>query len=194
MYVDKRRQILYTHVDNQHFFCANNGLLPFLFNDRATTYYFVEEQVDPYNYIELTNVLIRQIEALQQDKMWGLIPADAKDLVLVQLPTPALQENEIDLRVLWIDGFGNVILDINRKQFEEARRGRGFKIINWRSDEINTISLHYNDVDRGKALCLFNTAGYLEIAVNQGNAANLLGMSLTNEREKYFYKIKLHFT
>ena len=193
MYVDPRHQILYTCVDDQHFFCANNGLLPHLFNDRAATYYFVEEAVSPYNYIQLTDVLIRQIDVMQQGSKRGLIPADAKDMVFVQVPTPALQEKGIDLRVLWIDGFGNVILDINREQFEEARKGRRFKIISWRSDEINSISQHYNDVEPGRILCLFNSAGYLEIAMNQGNAASLLGMSLTNDREKYFYKIKLHF-
>ena len=193
MYSDEKHRILYACVDDQHFFCPNNGLLPYLFNDRAITYYFIEIDVEPYNYIQLTNVLIHQIEVLQKNNKSGLIQADVKDMVIVNVPTPALQEKGIDLRVLWIDSFGNVVLDMNREQFEEARQGRGFKIISWRSDEINTISRHYNDVDRGRVLCLFNTAGYLEIAVNQGNAANLLGMSLTNDREKYFYKIKLHF-
>lgn len=193
MYVDEKRRILYTCIDDQHFFCANNGLLPLLFNDRAATYYFVEETVYPYNYIQLTDVLIRQIDVLKEGSKRGLIPAEAKDMTFVQAPTPALQEKGIDLRVLWIDSFGNVILDINREQFEEARKGRNFKIISWRYDEINSISQHYNDVAPGRILCLFNTAGNLEIAVNQGNAATLLGMSLTNDREKYFYKIKLHF-
>lgn len=192
MYVDERRRILYTCIDDQHFFCANNGLLPLLFNDRAATYYFLEEPVNPYNYIQLTDVLIRQIDVLHQGSKHGLIPADAKDMEFIQIPTPGLKEKGIDLRVLWIDSFGNVILDINREQFEEARKGRQFKIICYR-EEINSISLHYNDVAPGIFLCLFNTAGYLEIAVNRGNAASLLGMQQSNEREKYFYKVKLHF-
>jgi S-adenosylmethionine hydrolase len=193
IYEDPYRRIMYTCVDDQHFFCANNGLLPLMFNDRAATYYFLEESVQPYNYIQLTDVLIRQIELLHQGNKQGLIPANAQDMFFVNVPMPAMQEKGIDLRVLWVDGFGNVVLDINRAQFEEVRRGRTFRIINWRYDEINSVSQHYNDVAPGQLLCLFNTAGNLEIAMNKGNAASLIGISLTDEREKYFYKIKLHF-
>jgi S-adenosylmethionine hydrolase len=193
MYVDAAKRILYTFIDNQHYFCANNGLLPLMFNDRAASYFFLNETIYPYNYIQMTDVLIRQIELLQQGNKNGLIPANAQEMVFVHVPTPSVQEKGIDLRILWVDSFGNVVLDITRAQFDEVRKGRNFRIINWRNDEINSISHHYNDVPPGIALCLFNTAGYLEIAVNNGSAAHLLGISLSNEREKYYYKIKLHF-
>jgi Uncharacterized conserved protein len=38
----------------------------------------------------------------------------------------------------------------------------------------------------GEQLCLFNTAGYLEIAVNMGRAATLLGLKVEDFVEVVF--------
>ncbi|MBL7793623.1 MAG: SAM-dependent chlorinase/fluorinase, partial [Saprospiraceae bacterium] len=38
------------------------------------------------------------------------------------------------------------------------------------------LSRHYYDVPVGEVLCFFNSAGYLEIAVNMGKAATLMGL------------------
>jgi len=40
------------------------------------------------------------------------------------------------------------------------------------------ISKKYNDVDEGDMVCLFNSSGYLEIAINKGKAENLLGLKI----------------
>jgi S-adenosylmethionine hydrolase len=41
---------------------------------------------------------------------------------------------------------------------------------------ISQISETYADVPEGTKLALFNAAGYLEIAINKGNAAGLFGL------------------
>jgi S-adenosylmethionine hydrolase len=41
---------------------------------------------------------------------------------------------------------------------------------------IERISETFADVSEGEKLALFNSAGYLEIAVNKGNAAGLFGL------------------
>jgi hypothetical protein len=43
---------------------------------------------------------------------------------------------------------------------------------------ILNICQHYYDVPIGEVLCLFNSADHLEIAINMGNAAGLLGFDL----------------
>ena len=50
-------------------------------------------------------------------------------------------------------------------------------------DEIDKISETYADVQQGEKLALFNAAGYLEIAINKGNAAGLLGLQGFSERQ-----------
>ncbi|HEC60836.1 MAG TPA: hypothetical protein ENI27_01125, partial [bacterium] len=43
------------------------------------------------------------------------------------------------------------------------------------------IKTTYADVERGRALCLFGSAGFLEIAVREGSAARELGLALDDE-------------
>jgi len=48
---------------------------------------------------------------------------------------------------------------------------------------IDKISETYADVAEGEKLSLFNAAGYLEIAINKGNAAGLLGLQGFSEKQ-----------
>ena len=49
---------------------------------------------------------------------------------------------------------------------------------------IEKISDHYADVPDGEKLAYFNAAGYLEIAINKGNAAGLFGLQGFSERQQ----------
>jgi len=42
----------------------------------------------------------------------------------------------------------------------------------------------YADVNEGEKLALFNSAGYLEIAINKGNAAGLFGLQGFSEKQQ----------
>jgi S-adenosyl-L-methionine hydrolase (adenosine-forming) len=48
---------------------------------------------------------------------------------------------------------------------------------------IDRISGSYADVPQGEKLVLFNSAGYMEIAINKGNAAGLFGLRGYNEQQ-----------
>ena len=47
---------------------------------------------------------------------------------------------------------------------------------------IDKISESYADVNEGEKLALFNSASYLEIAINKGNAAGLFGLQGYSEK------------
>ena len=79
-------------------------------------------------------------------------------------------------QIIFIDNFENVIVNITQDQFERQRRGRRFKIVFRRDEMIERISGSYADVAQGEMLVLFNSAGYMEIAINKGNAAGLFGL------------------
>ena len=52
----------------------------------------------------------------------------------------------------------------------------GFSDYLFRTYEIKKISTSYTDVPAGEILALFDSNNHLEIAMNQGNAAGLLGL------------------
>ncbi len=89
---------------------------------------------------------------------------------------PLLSEAWIEGQIIYIDNFENVVVNITREQFESQRRGRRFQIVFKRDEVIEKISETYADVPEGEKLALFNAAGYLEIAINKGNAAGLFGL------------------
>jgi S-adenosylmethionine hydrolase len=69
-----------------------------------------------------------------------------------------------------------VILNVHREFFEYARKGRKFELFFKYYNPITEISTLYSEVPVGEAVCLFNSANYLEIAINMGNAASQLDL------------------
>ena len=116
------------------------------------------------------------------------------------LMKPSFTGQFIEGQILMIDRFLNVIVNITKAEFEEARKGRAFKIVLLGGTYIESISDHYADVYEGEKLAFFNEAGYLEIAVNKGHAANLFGLGefntvgpSTHGRRQYYQTVKVFF-
>ena len=109
---------------------------------------------------------------------------------------PLLGNNYIEGQIIFIDHFENVIVNITREEFEEQRRGRSFKIVFKRDEVIDKISESYADVNEGEKLALFNSASYLEIAINKGNAAGLFGLQGYSEKsasQAQFLQSRLYY-
>ncbi|HMP31775.1 MAG TPA: SAM-dependent chlorinase/fluorinase [Saprospiraceae bacterium] len=77
-----------------------------------------------------------------------------------------------------IDGYGNAITNLKFEEFERVRQGRKFRLFYNPHDPISEISVSYAQVEYGEVLAQFNNDGYLELAVNNGNAAQQLHLKL----------------
>ena len=86
--------------------------------------------------------------------------------------------NEINCEVLHIDHYENVVLNIKKDEFNTIRQNRNFTLHFAQIEDISEISNNYADVRPGIKLCRFNSAGYLEVCVNRGNAASLFGLKV----------------
>ena len=91
---------------------------------------------------------------------------------------PAIDESTINGTVIYIDSFRNAITNINAELFDKIGRKRKFDIfIQSNHYRVNKINRHYYESSVGELLVLFNSTGFLEIAINNGNAADLLNLS-----------------
>jgi S-adenosylmethionine hydrolase len=88
--------------------------------------------------------------------------------------------------VIHIDNYGNVVVNITKELLESTGKGRPFALYFRRHDPITRLSTNYCDVAPGEPLCLFNGAGYLEIAINMDRAATLLGLKVEDVVEMAF--------
>jgi len=89
---------------------------------------------------------------------------------------PTIEGNCVRGMVMYVDSYENVITNISKELFDKVRDGRNFEIRFGRY-VINKICTGYSDVDIPSKLAIFGTHGYLEIAINHGKAASLLGMT-----------------
>jgi S-adenosyl-L-methionine hydrolase (adenosine-forming) len=96
---------------------------------------------------------------------------------------PLIGPDWIEGQIIFIDHFENVVVNIRREDFEAHRQGRSFKIVFRRDEVIDRISETYAEVPEGEKTAIFNAAGYLEVAINKGNAAGLFGLQRFKERQ-----------
>lgn len=77
--------------------------------------------------------------------------------------------------VIHVDSYGNLITNITEEAFQQVAKNRGYRI-SVRREAVDTISDNYHRSDNGDMVAVFNSSHLLEIAISQGNAAELLGM------------------
>jgi S-adenosyl-L-methionine hydrolase (adenosine-forming) len=100
-----------------------------------------------------------------------------------QLPAlPKLAKNFIQGQIIFFDAYGNAITNINRQDIEEVGSGLPIEIrISSAKHIISRISANYKETVPGNLLAIYSFSGYLEIALANGSARNILSLSLGSE-------------
>jgi hypothetical protein len=93
----------------------------------------------------------------------------------VRQPVIDLTQKRINGAVINIDHFGNIITNIHQTDVEQipsCPKGGSYSL-SLKGKSFQPLGRSYQDVPAGNPLILFNSRNYLEIAVNQGNAARM---------------------
>ncbi|RPE08550.1 hypothetical protein EGT74_16035 [Chitinophaga lutea] len=163
--------------NNQLICCADNGLLTMIAGEKPAEVYRVPLPAgETRNTLNIVRTMAAAISRLIQGETPGAIGTPAPEVVVKNNLQPLTGADYIEGQIIHIDNFENVVVNITREQFIEQRQNRKFAIFFRRDEMITQISETYADVAEGQKLALFNAAGYLEIAVNKGNAAGLFGL------------------
>lgn len=176
-YSEKARYLAFEHKA-QYFIGPDNGIFSLVFPhlDQFTVYEINGPgQFRPNastTYLHAISCLCHQLPFEEFGKL-------AHDLNLKIDFKPVVTSNQLRATVIHIDHFGNVVTNLTREVFEQARIDRSFKLYYDPHDPLEHISKTYGSVGVGEPLCFFNEAGHLEIAVCMGNAAQLLNLKLT---------------
>jgi len=203
LFEKKPEQLLLAFHKNQYYLCADNGLLPMILEEKPELVMGISV---PYTSEPVTTRLT-QLMGETVNKLVNGAPIQSIGVADINYEAknplkPFPIENGIEGHIIFIDNFENVVINITREYFEEQRRGRNFKIVFKRNEQIEKISNSYADVDEGHKLALFNSAGYLELAINKGNAAGLFGLKGYSEKQQisgiiqnqlYYQTIRVYF-
>jgi hypothetical protein len=95
---------------------------------------------------------------------------------VIELPRPVVSGRELAGQVVRVDRFGNLITNIDRRMFEQFADG-GTIAVTIGDRDIPRIVATYAEAPAGELCALFGSTDHLEIAVNAGDAAEMLGLS-----------------
>jgi len=177
LFEKKPEQLLLAFHKNQYILCADNGLISMILEEKPE---IVIGLTLPKNETKSALLICQVFGKAINDILSGkpMLSIGEPDVAFVEKNhlRSLLGNDWMEGQIIFIDHFENVIVNITRDEFEEQRRGRSFKIVFKRDEIIERISETYADAPDGEKLALFNAAGYLEIAINKGNAAGLFGL------------------
>ena len=193
------------YLDEHYFICANNGIISMLtseINPEKIVEINVHDNIE--SNFPVLDVFVKVACHIARGgtlEVIGKPIAKIKELIGIK-PVVNPENNQIIGNVIYIDNYGNVICNINKSLFEEIGKGRSFTI-QARSIKFTTIYNRYSDfinfenpkskrVEDGKKLTLWNSSGYLELAIYKsnpntvGSASSLFGLNYRDTISIYF--------
>jgi S-adenosylmethionine hydrolase len=98
---------------------------------------------------------------------------DAASLRALELPGPMVARGAIGARVMGVDGFGNVQLNVTGQHLEDSGIGRRLVV---RGHPVPVVGIFADLPEHGLG-AIVDSQGYVALVVNRGSAAEALGLS-----------------
>jgi S-adenosylmethionine hydrolase len=193
IFSDERPRLMLCEHEGQYLLAPDNGILSLAFGDALENAWECYELPPSGHFSDWMHATARTISGLFNQKPKEVALKTGKLSVSKRSWRPAEDGNSLECHVIHIDRFENVVVNLTRRQFEEFGKGRRFRIQFMREEEITELSTHFFNVPEGHQLCRFNSTGFLEICINRGKAASLLGFKLYREGLFIYNTIKINF-
>lgn len=194
-------------LDDHYFICANNGIMSMICSE------IVPEKIVEININDkiqtnfpVLDVFVKVACHIARGGTLEVIGKPITEIKPIKNIAPYVNEDKMQIigNVLYIDNYGNVVTNIKKSFFETIQKGRSFEI-SARNYKFKTIYKKYSDFvnfeisedkrhDEGRGLVVFNSGGFLEIAVYKsnsatvGSASTLMGLNLMDTVSVNFFK------
>jgi len=166
--------------DGHYFIGADNGIFSLIFDRDPEKIVEIDIIQDSDSFTFSTrDVFVMAAAHLAKGEPIEKLGNLKDSLVQKMSFAPVLEKNTIKGKVIYIDTYENVITNITQDVFKDTVGKKPFSIL-FRTPGyvINSISQSYDDVPEGEMLALFSSGSHLEIAINLGKAASLLGLHI----------------
>jgi len=185
-----KRSLLVFEKQGHFFITSDNGIVGLLFSDKPDRIFRVKNSHLVSNFMSLDLYVATALNIAGKKEIDSYLePAGEYES---QVPyRPVIDKNLINGSVIYVDSYSNAITNISGETFEKVGNGKPFEIFiqsnHYKLDKINKT---YSDSVPGELLALFNSIGLLEIAINHGNAADLLNLGINSAIRIKFYEEK----
>jgi len=106
-----------------------------------------------------------------------------RELVPLDLPEPVVTPDRIDSSVLYLDQYGNAILNLHSEVLDGTFLAEG--VAAWLETSLQRIVVPlgrtFADVTAGEPVLFTDSTGYLALAVNRGSAGSRFGLGPDNQ-------------
>jgi len=169
--------ILVLLSDGHHFIGPDNGLFSLIFDKSP-------EKIIEINSGNATGSL-RSMYALTasqiaQGEALETLGTEKNDYHRLTGWNPTYNSDSIKAAIQYIDEYGNCFCNLTKQLFEEVRKGRKYRIELKRNYVATELINFYPDVIPGEMAVFFSSSGWLVLAINQGNIAQLLNLKETD--------------
>ncbi len=167
-------------LDNHYFIGADNGIFSLLSQQPPEKII----QLDIYqdnNYFTFPerDIFCKAAAEIANGTPLEKLGNEVYSVKQLQVFKPVITQNRIKAKVIHIDAYHNLITNLDYETFQKVRQGRKFQIHFYNGQfAVESLSDGYSDVSEASILAVFDSEGYLEIALNKGKASELLGMEL----------------
>ncbi len=172
--------------DGHYFIGANNGIFSLLLEGRKFDK-LVEINIHDVTLssFPVLDIFVKVAGHLSRNGNMEIVGVETKKLKEIVNVNPVLNEFRTQLigSVIYIDNFGNVITNIKKEYFLEVQKSRNFiiyanivkfqKIYNSYSEAIDFSIPKNKREEEGKKIAIWNSAGYLEIAIYKSNPSKV---------------------
>ena len=166
--------------DGQKIICADNGFFSLIAEKKADLIVELNLTLDT----DFKNFPLRDLytKAATHICRGGTLEVIGKRTEVFERRTmfqPAIGDGFIKGVVAYVDHYGNAVTNIHKNLIKQVGKGRTFLIgFTQKGYDIDRIDERYDDSSEAERIALFNSAGYLEIAIVHGKASQLLGLEL----------------
>ncbi len=195
-------------LDDHYFICANNGIMSMICQEIAPEKIVeinIHDKID--SSFTVLDIFVKVACHIARGGTLEIIGKVINNIKPIKNLVPFVndEKNQIIGTVIYIDNYGNVVTNITKKFFESIQKQRSYEIAA-RNYKFQKVRERYNEIvnfnieedkrnDEGKALVVFNSSNYLEIAVYKsncntvGSATTLMGLKAMDTVTVTFNKI-----
>lgn len=182
-------------LDGHYFICANNGIISLLASEikpEKIVEINIHDRVETnFPVLDVFVKVACHIARGGNLEVIGKAVSEIKQITGIK-PVLNTEGTQIMGNVIYIDNYGNVVINITKDQFDKVGKGREFRITA-RTANFSKVHSNYSDAinfeipaerreEDGKKLALWNSSNYLELAIYKsnpktvGSASSLFGL------------------
>jgi len=177
--VGGERQPLLIKTQDFCFVGPDNGIFSFVYDSEGISEiirlsnreYFLADTSSTFHARDIFAPVAAYVSLGVEVNQFG---SPAKECVKLLVPQPKATKRALTGEVIHIDGFGNLITNIGA----ELLHKKSIASISIGKKRINRISHSYVDIHSGQAGALIGSSGFLEVAMNQASAQQVLSAKI----------------